>query len=495
MEGDWKTISGKPPLSSHDRDSNLDLPVLSSLAQHETSELTKYATEAVDLAAYTQGTIVGWPSPVLPSLQSENSPIGGEPMTDEEASWMGSVLCLGALLLTPIYGYLSNNHSRKLTGYLVGIPPIICWLMIIFARSKMTLFIARFLIGAVGAGNTVLCPLYVTEIVEDDVRGSLGTYVMLFFSIGVLQSYIVGSYASYQVLGFACISLPILFVFLFYWMPESPVYLMSRNRHMESRKALSWLRGNDKQTVDREMEKLTEVLNISKEDSSSGFPILELFSKRGSRRAMLICMGFTINMGLSGSFALMTFTVRIFQESGSELSPDLSAICVAILQCASVFLTSVIIDRAGRKIIMIVSNMALVLCLLVMGAYYYLKDAGFEVSHFGWLPVVCLCSYVVAVNMGVMTVPWIVINEVFEPRVKSMAVTLCCSFVWAINFLTSKFFLPVASHVGLAGCYWFFGVVCLLGAVFCHLVMPETKNRSLADILKELAGEKRFTKP
>ncbi|CAG2065500.1 unnamed protein product, partial [Timema podura] len=449
----------------------------------------------VDLAAYTQGTIVGWPSPVLPSLQSENSPIGGEPMTDEEASWMGSVLCLGALLMTPIYSYLANNHSRKLTGYLVGIPPIICWLMIIFARSKTTLFVARFMIGTVGAGNTVLCPLYVTEIAEDDVRGSLGTYVMLFFSIGVLQSYIVGSYASYQVLGFACISLPILFVFLFYWMPESPVYLMSRNRHMESRKALSWLRGNDKQTVDRELEKLTEVLNRSKEYSSSGFSISELFTKRGSRRAMLICMGFAINMGLSGSFALMTFTVRIFQESGSELSPDLSAIFVAILQCVGVFLTSVIVDRAGRKIIMIVSNMALVLCLLVMGAFYYLKDAGFEVSHFGWLPVVCLCLYVVAVNMGVATVPWIVINEVFEPRVKSMAVTLCCSFVWAINFLTSKFFLPVASHVGLAGCYWFFGGVCLLGAVFCHLVMPETKNRSLEDILKELAGEKRSTKP
>nr|CAD7453120.1 unnamed protein product [Timema tahoe] len=371
----------------------------------------------MNLAAYTQGTIVGWPSPVLLSLQSENSPIGGEPMTDEEASWMGSVLCLGALLMTPIYGYLSNNHSRKLTGYLVGIPPIICWLMIIFARSKTTLFVARFMIGNVGAGNTVLCPLYVTEIAEDDVRGSLVTCVMLFFSIGVLQSYIVGSYASYQVLGFACISLPILFVFLFYWMTESPVYLMSINRHTESRKALSWLRGNDKQTVDREMEKLTKVLNRSKEDSSSAFSILELFTKRGSRKTMLICMGFAINMGLSGAFALMTFTVRIFQEFGSELFPDLSAIFVAILQC------------------------------------------------------------------------------VFEPRVKPTAVTLCCSFVWAINFLMSKFFLPVASHVGLAGCYWFFGGVCLLGAVFCHLVMPETKNRSLEDILKELAGEKRFTKP
>nr|CAD7585541.1 unnamed protein product [Timema genevievae] len=454
------------------------------------SKLPQYvAAIIVNLAAFTQGTIVGWPSPVMPALQSEEGPVFDQPMTDDEVSLMGALLCAGATIMTPVYSYLANNKSRKLTGYLIGIPPVICWLMTIYAKTKVVLYVARFFIGCVGAGNTVLCPIYVTEIAEDSVRGSLGTYVMLFFYVGVLFSYSIGGYTSYTTFSWICLFVPLLFMFAFFWLPESPFYLMVKNKPDQARKDLTWLRSGDSRLVEEEMSKITEAIQRSKHDRNKKPSIKDLFLDRGTRRAMVVSLGLVANNQLCGMFAVLTFTVTIFKDSGSDLSPNLASILVGVLQCLGIFVTAALIDRAGRRILQIISNIALAVCLGVLGLYSYYKIGGADVSSYGWVPVVCLCSYVVFIGLGVTIIPYIVMNEIFPPEMRGMALTINYVIMWVLAFVVTRYFIPVADVFGLDLCYGFFAFCCVLGALFAYYMLPETKNKSLETILREFRGD------
>ncbi|KAJ9599664.1 hypothetical protein L9F63_026489, partial [Diploptera punctata] len=100
-----------------------------------------------NIAAFAYGVTVGWPSSAIPQLSSENNPIGSEPITVEDGSWLGGIICVGALASLPIYSYISEKFGRKTSGYLVGIPFIIGWILTYIASSVRTLFVARFFLG------------------------------------------------------------------------------------------------------------------------------------------------------------------------------------------------------------------------------------------------------------------------------------------------------------------------------------------------------------
>nr|CAD7440088.1 unnamed protein product [Timema bartmani] len=105
---------------------------------------------------------MGWPSTMLPLLQSSPSPLGDDidAMSADSSSWLGSLMCFGGILSSPFYNYMVNRHSRKLTGYLVGLPGVIGWLLVLTAQSELMLFAGRlFLEVNEGFGNQInLCP-------------------------------------------------------------------------------------------------------------------------------------------------------------------------------------------------------------------------------------------------------------------------------------------------------------------------------------------------
>ncbi|CAG2058561.1 unnamed protein product [Timema podura] len=157
------------------------------------------AATTVSVSSFTTGVVMGWPSTMLPLLQSSPSPLGDDvdPLSADSSSWLGSLMCFGGILSSPFYNYMVNRHSRKLTGYLVGLPSVIGWLLVLTARSELMLFAGRLFLGLGAVGSSIMGPLYVTEIVDDDIRGSLVSYTSLFASSGILFAYVVGYYASY----------------------------------------------------------------------------------------------------------------------------------------------------------------------------------------------------------------------------------------------------------------------------------------------------------
>lgn len=109
----------------------------------------------------------------------------------------------------------------------------------LFDQVKL-IYLGRFINGLSFGAVTVAVPLYNNEIAEDRVRGSVGVYLDLMLCIGILWSYVVGAISSYYWLSVSCLMIPVLFLFTFFWMPESPVHLLAKGKAEDAEMALRW---------------------------------------------------------------------------------------------------------------------------------------------------------------------------------------------------------------------------------------------------------------
>lgn len=105
---------------------------------------------------------VGWVPPILPILQSNESPIGI--VSQSDATWINSLLCIGAAVGSMVSGTLANKIGRKRCLQIIGLPQLMSWLFTMFGHEVIYLYFARFFAGFVGGCIYVLLPVYVTEI-------------------------------------------------------------------------------------------------------------------------------------------------------------------------------------------------------------------------------------------------------------------------------------------------------------------------------------------
>jgi SP family facilitated glucose transporter-like MFS transporter 8 len=179
------------------------------------------------MAALVGGSFMSWTSPALPLLQKPDSV---PHVTDEEGSWIGSLLTLGAFIGALPAGLLADKIGRKVTLCILAIPLTGSWLMIAFSGSVTELFAGRLIGGIASGAVSVVTPMYIAELAESSIRGALGTLFQLQSTIGILFGYLAGMVGDHRTLSFISCALPIIFVVTFSWMPESPVFLVSKNR-------------------------------------------------------------------------------------------------------------------------------------------------------------------------------------------------------------------------------------------------------------------------
>lgn len=120
----------------------------------------------------------------------------------------------------------------------------------------------------------------------------------------------------------------------------------------------------------------------------------------------------------SGTFALVNYAATIFKESGSNFDPNLSAITLACLQICGTYCTSLIIDRVGRKCLLVVSSGGSALGLAVMGTYSYLSKNGYDVGALNMVPVISLSFVIFIASIGLIPIPYVIIAEVLPRKVK-----------------------------------------------------------------------------
>lgn len=265
------------------------------------------AALSASLGAFCAGTILGWTSPAGPRLLQE---IQYFPITSDEWSWIASIYNVGCSFSCLIVGYLMNKFGRKNTMLGLVIPLVVGWALLAWAKNFAMLLAGRFILGLGGGAFYITSPQYTSEIAQKEIRGILGSFLQLLISIGVLFVYTVGAVVSVFSTNIICCICPLIFAFVFFFMPESPVYLIMKNREQEAENALKWLRdeGHD---IECEIKELKE--NFRGDEQEISF--FEAVQERSSVIALIIGFGLLYFRHMACIIPILFYATTIFAVS------------------------------------------------------------------------------------------------------------------------------------------------------------------------------------
>lgn len=151
------------------------------------------------------------------------------------------------------------------------------------------------------------------------------------------------------------------------------------------------------------------------------------------------------------------------------------------------FFAAGLVDKMGRKPLMIISTLGCAIALIAEGSYFYLyKVTLTDVSMISWLPTAALLLYLMMGPLGLLSLPYVLLGELFATNIKGIAVSASSFYGSTLAFLVTKFFQPVSIKWGMHTTFWIFAVVCIFGAMFCFFVQPETRGKTFAEIQEKL---------
>lgn len=441
----------------------------------------------VDLLALTGGLSIGWTSPVLPKLTNPNrtdeNPLG-ELISEDEESWITAMLTLGPMVGTYGWGILADGIGRKWTLSLVGLPLVAAYILLALAETVVLYLFARFLIGFCFAGIVTTLFVYIGEIADVKNRGKLMSFYNNFLTFGLLLAYVLGAYFRIMVFNLIVAAIPTAFLCLFMvFGVESPVYLLKKGRRKDAFEILKKLRVGPEKHIETELEEWQREVMTSKEGT-----LKDLLSDRVLIKALTITMALVAFQQLSGIGAVLSYAESIFEDAGSSLPTEISAIIIGAVQFVASFTTPLFVDRLGRKILFIFSATGMIVTQTVLGVYFYVSEnTSTDVEQISWLPILVLVVFIIVYNSAFGVLPYTVAGEIFPSHVRSPAVATTGLMNSVAGFLVSLLFKKMTGSVlGNAGTFWIFAGFCVLALVFVIVFVPETKGRSLEEIHKVL---------
>jgi len=446
------------------------------------------------VAVITFGLQTGWISPLQPALQSNDSPLGesAEPLTDDEISWIGALPSLTLVLSAPIFGYCLDRFGRKFTLLLTTVPNIVTYLLLIFANHVNVIYASRLIGGFCSCGGFIVAPIYISETAMPNFRGKLCGLIGFFATLGMILSFIFGSYTSYLTLNLMSVSFTLVFIFGYYFMPESPVYLIKNGKIKEAERNYKKLWG--KHNADLISEEIQICRTTTQdEESTSTFEFFKQFlTQRHLRKAFLIVMGIFGFQMLSGYPVIIRYTVDIFQRAGTTYSPYMAAIFVAISQLIFSLVGALLIDRIGRKSFVVYALAVMGFLLATLSLYLYLKPNypdHYLIYFFRYLPSICLISFIGVFAAAFCTVSFVIIPELFSPETRAFASSSLNLWFAFTEFVVIKVFPSLTSAFNLSGALAVLAGVGFLGALYLQILMFETKGLDFDIIQRKLKGE------
>ncbi|XP_075232525.1 facilitated trehalose transporter Tret1-like [Lycorma delicatula] len=445
------------------------------------------ATCACNLAAFSAGNALTWSSPTISKLQK----VGAIQL--EQESWVGSTIALGASVGPFVAGALVDRIGRKTTLLLTSVMFLASWALIAtsFSFAEINypiIYIARVIAGMSAGITYTAAPMYVAEIAEDSVRGALGSVLAFFLCAGFLLEYIVGPNTSFMGLILASAAAPIVFAVSFFFMPESPYYLISKNEKAKAMRALQWIRGvSDANYIQKE---LSEIQSSVSEAATQKSGITELIATKGNIKALYLSCGLVAFQQLSGINVVLFYSEPIFEATGASLDASVCSIAVGAVMVFAAGIAPPLAKCLGMKMLLIISAIGMAICQGVLGLFFFIKKNNPDIDIPGWnlLPLGSMVIYIITYCLGFGPLPWAVMGEMFPANIKAIASAVTASFCWILGFIMTKGFGSVSEMLGTDMAFWIFAGFCLVALAFTVILLPDTRGMSLQEIQDLLNG-------
>lgn len=352
-------------------------------------------------------------------------------------------------------------------------------------------------------------PIYLSETIHPSVRGTLGIMPTTFANFAIVLCFVLAAYLDWVKLAWVGSVIPIPFIALMTLIPESPIWYILKRNEKGAKESLQFLRGSH---TDVEPELHSMICSFAASQRRSTIKPLENLSKLDSMKPLLISLGLMFFRQFCGINGLIFYTVQIFRDAGSSIDENLCTIIVALVNLMSSFIATMLIDLVGRKVLLFISSAVMSITLMILGSFFYYKDAGHDTSSLVWLPLASFIVYVFGYSLGLGPVPWLMMGEMLPSKVRDLAGSIVTSFNWLCVFIVTRSFADIISEslnfiamrlihltslfleiFGNHGVFWFFGCICILSTFYSIQVVPETQRKSLDEIHILIMGKRAQT--
>lgn len=433
------------------------------------------------LSVISDGMHFGWSAPVIPILQLPNSHIL---ISKNDEKWLETIYLIGGIFGIPTFLFMMKLLGRKKSIIVTSCVSLISWFLIGVASNISFLYTARFLAGMTVNAGVIAIPVYLAEIAEQQIRGFIVSFIGVMNLLGILIIYSVAPFVSFFVPSVIGILLILTQIVTFSFMPESPYYLLLKNKEEEAKNALNRLRTN-KNNNEAEFEEIAVAAIRQKQEQ-----FFDLFINKSNRKAFFIIIILSAGTHIGGS-SIMTMNINtIFDKTHSTyLNPSTASILFSFSMFFSVFLSSFFIDKHGRKFLLIISSVVTSLCLLVFAIYYHLLYLNYNLDLVSWIPITTAVIYAVGARFGLELVPIVIASELFPAKMKAIGMTVNNLLYLSFAILSIEIYKQLSLSYGNYVPFYVFAIGCILILGVCVVYLPETKQKTLEQIQHLLKEE------
>ncbi len=395
-----------------------------------------------------------------------------------EGSTTGS-LAIGAMAGCIIAGNIADKYGRK-PGLLTAAAIFFLSSLALGLAPSLSFFVMSRFFAGIGVGMaSMLSPMYIAEISPAEVRGRLVAINQLTIVLGQVVTHLVnfflrdiGINAWRWMFGLGMVPSLLFFLGVFF-LPESPRWLLRKNREADTRKVLGRIGSPD--FVDATVDAIRKTLH-GKDKTN-----YRMLLKKAVFPIVLIGIGLAVFQQLCGINVVFNYTTNIFRSIGADRTEQLmQAVYIALTNLGFTLLAMALVDRLGRKPLMLFGAGGLAVLYIFIG-YILNKGTGTGLSL-----TILMAIGIYAMSLAPLT--WVLISEIFPNQIRGAATSVAVLMLWFAYFILVFTFPIIENKFGDAIAFWVYSIICIAGFVFIYKKVKETKGKSLEEIEKEFIG-------
>lgn len=416
--------------------------------------------------------------------------------SEAQIGWANSCALIGCLVGALVAGALSDKFGRKRLLALSAVLFVVTSLGNALANN-FTIFVAWRIFGGVAIGlASNLSPMYIAEVSPAQMRGKLVSINQLTIVIGILlaqsinwllvrnlpqgatDEFIRNSWFGQQgwrwMFGLTAAPSVLFFLGMFF-VPESPRWLAKNGKPEKARTILAGIGGDVYADA-----AIAEIKSTLVADEIQHVHFADLFDPK-MRKVLALGVILAVFQQWCGINVIFNYAEEIFRQAGYDISTVLKNIAwTGSVNLAFTFVALAVVDKGGRRPLMLLGSAALAVIYTAMGICYHTGVKGLPMLL---LVLAAIGSYA----MSLAPVTWVVISEIFPNRIRGAAMAVAVSALWIACFILTYTFPYLNAKLGPAATFWLYAGICAVGFIFIFLRLPETKSKSLEEIERQLS--------
>jgi sugar porter (SP) family MFS transporter len=392
-----------------------------------------------------------------------------------------SLLLIGAMIGAFGAGRVADRIGRRPTILITAVVFVVGVLLAAFSPAFWTLLLARVVIGLAVGSASMTVPLYISEMAPPRIRGGLVSLNQLAITSGILASYLVdyglASSANWRLMfGLAVIPAVILFIGIL-TQAESPHWLIRQGREDEARRVLRQVREG---AIDAEVAEVKEVAahKVSARDLLA----------RGVRPALWVGVLMAIFQQVTGINTVIYYAPTLLAGAGLGNSASLLAnVANGVVNVGMTIVAIRLLDRTGRRPLLLTGTAGMAVGMVITGLAFVGGDQLHGAT--AYVAIAGLLIYTGSFAVGLGPVFWLMIAEIYPLRIRGQAMSVATIANWGANFVVTISFLTLLNAVTPRGVFFLFAFLCVVALVYFAKRVPETKQRSLQEIERDLGAQ------